>query len=97
MKNHTTDKRMRGEKLQKRNRRLAQEQPLCVECLKHGRLRPGTQSDHIIALCNGGSDTEDNLQRLCDDCHRDKTTRDVGYKVKRAIGLDGWPIEGSDT
>lgn len=85
--------RMRGRKLQRRNKKLAQEQPLCVMCLKKGRYRIATQSDHIIALANGGADTEENLQRLCDPCHLEKTARDMGYKHKPRIGLDGWPIE----
>jgi 5-methylcytosine-specific restriction protein A len=66
-------------------------QPLCVQCKKEGRLTIWTQLDHIIALENGGPDTEDNVQGLCDDCHRAKTAVDMVYKEKPTIGADGWP------
>lgn len=88
-----TVKRMRGRKLQGRNKRLAQEQPFCARCLKQGRYRIGTQTDHKIALVNGGTDDEDNLQRLCDPCHEDKTQEDMGRTPKKATGLDGWPVD----
>ncbi len=83
--------RIRGRKLMARNVRLEQTQPWCAECLKQGRHRLGTQSDHIVALMNGGEDTESNLQRLCDDCHKHKTNVDKGHKQRPLIGTDGWP------
>ncbi len=83
--------RMRGRKLMARNTRLAQTHPLCARCLIVGRYTVGTQSDHIVALMNGGADTEANLQRLCDDCHNVKTNADKGHKARAETGLDGWP------
>lgn len=33
--------------------------------------------DHIAALCNGGSDDDDNLAPICMECHDLKTPDDV--------------------
>jgi 5-methylcytosine-specific restriction protein A len=95
-------KRIRGRKLQTINRRLQAQQPLCVWCwegrCQHAHrvdghcITPSTVTDHIIALVNGGADTDENRQRLCDDCHEIKTAHDLGRKPKKAIGLDGWPV-----
>lgn len=46
------------------------------------KLRPGDahQTDHIVALVNGGENRERNLQTLCDWCHKEKTGDDVAEK-----------------
>ena len=67
------------------------EQPLCVGCLKHGRTTEAAQVDHIIPLQAGGTDEFSNLQGLCLECHRDKTAKDMGYRIVPETGLDGWP------
>ena len=82
----STNNRIRGRRLQVLRKRLFQEQPLCVECKKHGRVRLSQERDHIIAIEDGGEDTEENTQGLCKDCHAKKS----GYKP--AIGIDGWPL-----
>ena len=61
----------------------------CGVCQVCGRA--GHQVDHIVALCNGGTDDDDNLQVICRPCHEDKTARDQGYKVKRRVGVNGIP------
>lgn len=55
-------------------------QESCSDC---GRLYSiSFQIDHIIALCNGGTDDWDNLQPLCIECHRKKTVLDLEvYRV----------------
>lgn len=35
----------------------------------------GYDIDHIVELCNGGSNEDNNLQALCIMCHRVKTSR----------------------
>lgn len=36
--------------------------------------------DHIIPICNGGKNNIENIQILCENCHKIKTTKDVqGY------------------
>lgn len=84
--------RTRGRKCQTRSARMAGRQPFCVNCLEQGRHRVATETDHIVALVNGGSDNEENLQRLCADCHKDKTAVDMGREPRQRIGVDGWPI-----
>jgi hypothetical protein len=46
------------------------DQGQCVRCGSH----EGLEFDHIIALANGGSNTERNIQLLCEVCHRSKGT-----------------------
>lgn len=43
--------------------------------------------DHIIALANGGTDLDDNLQILCRYCHAAKTKEDISKtaKIKRSF------------
>lgn len=68
-----SDGRIRGRKGQRlRKDRLARE-PLCRHCLASGRTVLATTVDHIIALAFGGTDTDDNCQSLCDECHAVKT------------------------
>lgn len=57
--------------------------PLCVHCEAKGIVRLWTQLDHIKALANGGTDTDDNLQGLCDECHAIKTTQDLGHHANK--------------
>jgi 5-methylcytosine-specific restriction endonuclease McrA len=45
-----------------------------------------------VALVNGGTDTEDNVQALCESCHDAKTRIDLGQSPRRTIGPDGWPV-----
>ena len=47
--------------------------PLCDECRRVGRLTPATEVHHIIAVQDGGSDADENLQALCKPCHSKKT------------------------
>jgi 5-methylcytosine-specific restriction protein A len=44
----------------------------------------GLEIDHIIALALGGKDRDDNLEALCRDHHRAKTTRDRKLIAKAA-------------
>ena len=47
--------------------------PLCEECLKHGRITPAVLVDHIIPIEEGGAVFEiENLQSLCSECHNKK-------------------------
>lgn len=49
-------------------------------------IRPGDkwEADHIVALANGGSNSEDNLQPLIVAHHKKKTKADVAEKSKVA-------------
>ena len=67
---------------------------LCQVCAAKGRVTPANQVDHVIPKVKQGTDEETNLQSICDPCHRDKSARDKGHRVKPTIGLDGWPVQG---
>lgn len=56
------------------------EHPLCVECLKQGRITPATDVDHIVPH-RGDPElmwNPDNYQALCHSCHAKKTAREDG-------------------
>jgi 5-methylcytosine-specific restriction protein A len=89
-------KRIRGRKLQEIRKQHLAINPLCVMCKAKGKVRLATQLDHIVALDNGGGESEDpfhNRQGLCTPCHLIKTAQDFGHKIKHRIGPDGWPID----
>jgi 5-methylcytosine-specific restriction protein A len=77
--------------VQQRRRRLAAE-PLCRRCKAKGIVRIATVPDHIIALVNGGTDDDSNIQCLCQPCHDAKTAEDMGWRPRPRIGADGWPV-----
>ena len=49
----------------------------------------GFELDHVQALDNEGTDTEDNTQVLCIPRHAIKTARDMGYTPPVIFGPDG--------
>lgn len=67
------DTRIRGRKGVKLRRRRLEREPLCRHCAEKGRTTPATVPDHIVPLAFGGTDTDDNVQCLCDDCHAIKS------------------------
>lgn len=58
--------------------------PLCELCRPIGRLTPATEIDHIKSISESNYQElfldYDNLQSLCNPCHRFKTNRDKGDK-----------------
>ena len=83
-------KRYTGRRLQAARQRLFQRQPLCVVCQSRGKVAAAVHRDHVIALVNGGTDTEDNTQALCAECHREKTAADLGTTYRPPTPLSGW-------
>ncbi len=45
--------------------------------------RPLWDMDHIVPLAEGGEDTLDNLQALCQPCHKEKTAEQAARKARR--------------
>jgi len=76
---------------------IARDMGLCQPCLKAGNVTPFQAVDHIKPKSSGGTDDQDNLQCICNDCHDAKTTAEgalaQGRTPRRAIGADGWPVE----
>ena len=56
---------------------------LCVHCAKAGHVTPATQVDHVRPLEQGGTDTDDNLQSLCEPCHEAKTKAEAAVRGGR--------------
>jgi 5-methylcytosine-specific restriction endonuclease McrA len=49
---------------------------VCLSCRKRRMLTP----DHVIPLCDGGSDGIDNIQPLCRNCNSRKWRRHTDYR-----------------
>lgn len=84
--------RLTGRANQRRREALFLREPLCRECAKHGRTTIATIRDHVIPLAEGGTETVDNEQPLCNDCHATKTAEESARGVKRAFGGSTAPI-----
>lgn len=63
--------------IQKRDRYL------CQPCLAAGRVTPSAAADHRIPKAEGGTDDPDNLQAICDDCHKLKTGAERARSLAR--------------
>jgi 5-methylcytosine-specific restriction endonuclease McrA len=48
--------------------------PVC--CADCGEFSDDWEVDHILSLANGGTNTAENIQLLCHDCHKEKTKGD---------------------
>jgi 5-methylcytosine-specific restriction enzyme A len=70
---------------------------LCQACQREGRVTIATEVDHVMPKAKGGTDDPENLQAICKSCHSAKSEREAaeaqGRRVKRKVGLDGWPVE----
>lgn len=80
-------KRITGRRLQAMRKELFEREPLCRACrLKpHPMFTVATQRDHIRSLEEGGTDTDDNVQPLCHDCHREKSLAEA-LRGRRGAG-----------
>lgn len=54
----------------------------CASCGRKLMAGDDYEIDHKIALANGGTDDDDNLQLLCEGCHILKTGDDVSEAAK---------------
>ena len=77
-------KRVTGRKLQQLREQLFRRDPLCAECKRHGRVTLARQRDHIKPLTEGGTDTEDNVQGLCVECHDAKSLQERLRALRRS-------------
>lgn len=87
--------RIRGRKLQEQRKRIWLANPLCAHCKRITVYPSGFELDHKVALMNGGTNDDSNMQVLHPGCHVSKTNKDLGYKPKPTIGADGWPAQGA--
>lgn len=77
--------RIRGRALQRMRAALFVRFPWCVLCLKAGRGQvKATIRDHIIPLAEGGPDTNENCQAICQRCSDLKTREESERGVRRS-------------
>lgn len=67
-------KRSSGPWARKRLRVFERDKYVCQECQ---RVTLCPECDHIVALANGGTDDDANLQTLCKPCHKAKSQREA--------------------
>jgi 5-methylcytosine-specific restriction protein A len=65
--------RVRGRRLQALRATLFRAHPFCVRCLR----AVATIRDHVRPLAEGGTDDEQNVQALCQDCSDAKTATEA--------------------
>lgn len=103
----TTSRHERGyghEWTKQRKRILKRDCGICQPCFKQGHTHIGNEVDHIISKAEGKRlgwshariESDDNLQTICKDAHKEKTMQEQGktLKVKQMIGVDGFPVSG---
>ena len=89
----------------RRKRILARDFGICQPCLKlGGHTHRGSEVDHIVSRADGKRmrwsvariESDDNLQTICVDAHKQKTMREQGKTLtpKQMIGVDGFPVSG---
>jgi len=71
--------RITGRKLQRLREQLFAQEPFCRAC----KVRVAAIRDHIIPLAEGGADTEDNVQPLCQQCSDQKTQQEAARGQRR--------------
>lgn len=75
-----TTPRTRGRAWQgKRRDVMLKHQFRCVVC---GFISLRNEVDHIIPLERGGADDDKNLQLLCSDCHKEKTSAEASERAQ---------------
>ena len=50
---------------------------LCQPCLREDRVTPFKAVDHIKPKAQGGTDDDENLQCICNECHDAKTAKEA--------------------
>lgn len=71
----TNDGRLKGRAQQRRKVQFLSEDPYCRRCREQGKRSLALWLDHIVPLSKGGTEAWENLQGLCDPCHRQKQQR----------------------
>jgi 5-methylcytosine-specific restriction enzyme A len=91
----STNKRIRGRRLQRIRTRVLSDKPLCVMCQQKGIIRAATEVDHVTAVTHGGNDSahdDSNRQSLCHACHEAKTREDLGQRARVGCDVNGYPM-----
>jgi 5-methylcytosine-specific restriction enzyme A len=75
---------------------VLQREPLCRACNEQGFVKGATTVDHIKPKRHGGTDDLENLQPLCDECHKTKTAKEHSAEQPRFV-ITGPPLCGKST
>lgn len=78
--------RVRGWKgVQDRNRIRVRDGGQCQQCKRERRehIGLGSDVDHVVPLWEGGTDTDDNKELLCDEHHKAKSAREAARRAGR--------------
>ena len=76
--NTTANTRTRGSVWMKvREEVMNRDCGICQTCKRNGNVSAATQVDHIIPLHQGGTDARNNLEAICDECHKVKTAAEL--------------------
>jgi 5-methylcytosine-specific restriction enzyme A len=78
--------------MKQRDRRLQRTHYLCEDCQAEGRVTIADEVHHVVALADGGPDTDENTMNLCKPHHQKRTEEQFGFTTKQAFGTDGWPL-----
>lgn len=71
---------------------LRRDKYLCQPCLQTCLVTDATQVDHIKPKDLGGEDDPENLQSICDQCHRAKSAAE-GHAARARSGTgEGWGL-----
>jgi 5-methylcytosine-specific restriction endonuclease McrA len=84
--------RLRGRRLLAQKDRVRLLRPLCPMCSAEGRVVAGVELDHRVALVNGGSNEDENMDLLCVPHHRLKTAEDMNF-APRGCNVRGDPTD----
>jgi 5-methylcytosine-specific restriction protein A len=76
-KGRTTTQRGYGAGWEQIKKRIAiRDKGLCKPCARRGVVTSYSQVDHKVALANGGTHDDSNLECICTPCHDKKTAQD---------------------
>jgi len=93
-KGKTTTERGYGHAWRKRRERIkAKANGMCELCAANGLIVPGTDCDHKLPKSKGGTDEDENLQWICEECHKRKTQDDKGNLLAKGCTIDGIPLD----
>lgn len=67
----------------KRDRVMRRDGKLCQTCKREGRLTLATEVDHILAVSQGGTDDDANLEAICGPHHLEKTQAEAAQARRK--------------
>ena len=79
-KGNTTERGYGAEWRKIRKPILQRDNYLCQSCKRKGILTAANIVDHIVSKANKGTDEPDNLETICDTCHKKKTATERSRK-----------------